>query len=210
MKISFEESFVLSTYLELFNRCYNLEDKRKYNADPQILVRHIEMHNVIFLLQNLLQALGITSEYSFSWNLKGPYSPGLENLLNNIDKKETAVENFYEEYNSKRNNFYCNRKQQLQELLYYLEDFQIEKIVVASVTLENILKEEFGSEILAGMIYLEKNIFPHTDLSTIVAELNKRGYFPTPQLAETIWKDLEIIGIRDSEVKRVYQKSKDA
>ena len=206
MAISFKEGFTLATYLELFNRCYNLEDKRKYDVGKQILVRHVEMHNVIFLLKNL----GITSEYSFMWDWKGPYSPGLENLLNNIDKKETAIENFYEEYNDKRNSFYNNRKQQLKELLYYLEDFQIEKIVMASTVLENILKEEMGSEILAGMIYLEKNVFPGTDLSTIVAGLNKRGYSLTPQLAETIWKDLEILGIKDSAVKRGYQKSKNA
>lgn len=205
MRLSFEEMAYLSLYLELFNRCYDPRDERKYEVGPGILVRHTEMQNMVYLLE----LLRISFQYGFSWNWRGPYSPGLQALLNELDQKEIKIEVFYDLYNQKRDVFCNTYEDQLNSTLseYYTKG-QIEKIANASLALEDILKEEEGSEWLVRIAYLAKTVIPGANLSEVINELNYLGYSIDSILAETIWKDLAIIGVKEKDTKRFTRERK--
>jgi len=206
MNLTYDERILLAIYLEFFNRCYDLDDKRKYEEGSEILVRHVEMQNIYYLLESLW----ISFQYGFTWNWKGPYSSGLQATLNELDKKKLDIEKFYTEYNDTRNSYYNNRySDQLSDILSnYLDERNIRKLALASFVLEDVLNQEQGSEILAGIIYIGKTVYPGQNLSIILPELNERGYNPSPELAEAIWKDLAILDIRDMDTKSFTRERK--
>ncbi len=60
MDLNFEERRYLILYLELFKCSYNPNDERKYDIqNHSILVRHIEMQNIAYLLENFKNKLYI-------------------------------------------------------------------------------------------------------------------------------------------------------
>lgn len=201
MDLKFEEKRCLILYLEFFNRCYNLDDERKYDVSPNhsLLVRHVEAQNIDFFLQSL----GIHSEYGYTWDWRGPYSPGFQLVLKSLDKKGEAIPVFYNTYNRDRSRGWNNNySEQLQDLLKdYFYNNEIIKISKASFALEDILHQEQGSEFLADIIYIGKTVMPGSDLPTILEEVNRRGVNPSLEIAEAIWKDLGILGIRSVEPK---------
>lgn len=202
MNLKFEEERCLALYLEFFNRCYNINDERKCDVAPNrsLLVRHIEAQNIDFFLQSL----GIHSDYGYTWNWKGPYSPGFQIVLNSLDKKGEAISKFYDSYNKDRSRGWnINYRDQLQDLLEnYLYRSEVAKISKASFVLEDILQQEQGSQYLADIIYIGKTVMPGSDLPTILEELNSRGVNLNPEIAEAIWKGLGILGIRSIEPKQ--------
>ncbi len=197
MDLKFEEKRCLALYLEFFNRCYSINDERKYDVTPthSLIVRHIEVQNIVYFLQTL----EIYFDYGFIWDWRGPSSPGLQAILNSLDKKEEAITEFYDSYNRDRSFVrYNNYNQQLQDsLTNYTHSENISKISTASFVLEDILKEERGSEFLADIIYIGKTVLPGSDLPRILKELNRRKVNPSPEISEAIWKDLAILGIRN-------------
>ncbi len=199
LELSFEEKLLLSLYLELFNRCYNPTDVRRYD-DSGVLIRHIEMQNTCYLFQTL----GVTpSNFGFMWEQKGPYSSGVQVLLRKLDFKGAHINHFYDHYNKKRNIWYQSYQQQLRELLFpYLSDEQIEKVAMTCYLLENTIQQEMGSEILAGMLFLIKTAYPGSDYSTIMKKLEERGYSSNSELTQEIWKTLSILGIIGMETKK--------
>lgn len=206
MNLDFEERRCLALYLEFFNRCYNVDDERKYDVSPthSLLARHIEAQNIDYFLQ----ALGIHSEYGYTWDWRGPYSPGFQLVLNSLDKKEEAIPEFYDSYNKDRSRGWNrNYRDQLQDLLQdFFYNSEITKISKASFVLEDILKEERGSEYLADIIYIGKTVLPGSDLPRILKELNRRKVNLSPETSEAIWKALGILDIRSIEPKEFKRK----
>lgn len=201
MDIEFKEGILLSLYLEFFNHCYDTEDKREYDKGKEILVRHVEMQNITFILQNL----GIINDgHSFMWDWSGPFSSGLQVILNKLDKKVASIKEFYESYNKNRNiAHYVTYEEQLKGMLfYYFRDNDIEKISKVISTIEGILKEERGSEILVDIIYIGKNILPSASLSEIIEYMKEKECYINIELIERIWEALAVLGIRQTAPKK--------
>lgn len=203
MNLKFEEEKYLALYLEFFNRCYNLNDERKYDTPTGriMLVRHLEVQNIEYFLQ----ALNIFSDYGYCWNWYGPYCEKLQNDLKHLDQKEESILEFYENYNKKRQEMCCRSYQeQLQYLLpEYLTRGQIARVSNAIFVLENILSKKHGSEYLADILYIGKTIIPGRGLAEIIEELKNRGIDIPPQMAKEIWRDLATLGLRHIEPKVV-------
>ncbi len=204
MNISFLEGLALATYLEFFNHQYDVADERKYKEGPELLVRHVEMQNLDFLLTVLLGK----DTYSYSWNFRGPYSPGFQILLNRLDTKKEDIAKFYEEYNKKREMHYNTYEEQLKGLLsYYLNEHSIMKVLKAIQILEGIFRKEMGSEIFAGLTYIERYVLPHERFSDAVKVLRERGYNPSDEILRDVEVALSLLNIIEMEPKSISNTS---
>lgn len=209
MDLSYNEKLLLALYLELFNKPYDINSNMVYGiygTNYNMLVRHVKMQNVCYLFQNL----GINIEnFSFSQNQYSPYSPGLEALLMDIDKKEDNIINFYEEYNKKRNKDHNNYKNQLQALLHdYLDKQQIDTVTKACYLLEDITSVSMGSEALCSMAYLYNSVYPKTDYEEINRRMIARNIFIDDKLSYQMWKSLKILGIVEIKPKTLKPEEK--
>lgn len=204
MDITFEEEFCLKLYLIFFNRYYDVNDDRKCTCDNiTIMRRHVEMQNIMYLKQILLDD---HTKYSFLWNYKGPESSKLKAVLNELDKKSTEINKFYLKCNEQLKKYYQNYNSQLQYIFPNTHINAIKKFAISSYVLEDILKEEEGSEILANIIYFEKCFLPGENLDRIINELNERGLNPSPRMIKEIWKDLAILNIIEMEPKTIKKR----
>ena len=78
--------------------------------------------------------------------------------------------------------------------------------------LEDILKAENGSMILAGMLYLYETVLPGAEKNRIFEELEKRfgvyGIQVDREFEKIVWRDAQIIGMIDIEKKYPVKKRK--
>jgi len=200
MNITYEEGLLLALYLEFFNRCYDLGDDRICSRDSnsETFARHIEMQNIIYISKCLMIC---NEDYCFTWaGWKGPYSINLENSINRLDEKPIEViDQFYEEYNSKRVSIYGKFQESLATTLFDMLTKGVP--AMASFVLEDILSQENGSDTLAKIVYIGKTVQPGQNLPYVLSQLNAYGDNPNQELAENIWKDLAILGIRKLDSK---------
>ncbi len=206
-KITYIEELLLAIYLELFSRWYDPTDDRVCVLNPplQIPTRHMEMQNIIYILQ----CLGVElPNYGFSWQGLVPCSLELELTLNKIDEKGyEAVEEFYIEYTRRRyQRNYNSYTSQLMELMKeYFKEGSICKIANSSLTLENILIQEEGSKTVAAMIYAMHNSGNvddgYNELNDALKALQSMGWttLPSPELTQNIWSALGHLGFREED-----------
>lgn len=191
MKLTFIEEVLLSLYLEYFDKEYDVSNDKLINIKRHpILERHNEMQNVLYIVK---ETAAYSEEYSFTWNWLCPYSPGLEIILNELDKKNESINSFYEEYNLRKSKYFNNYKDQLKYLLSkYYSDSCIEKIALSSFVFKNIFKRNNGSQATAQIIYVSKNVVPGEDLETVLDILQERNFDIDIDMAKEIWKNMDI------------------
>lgn len=195
--MKYAEKLLLALYLEFFDEYYKVFDERT-NKDG--LVRHTEMQNLVLLVQNL----GVTQlHYNFMMDFAGPISSGIQALLLKMDFKEAEIFAYYKNYVLERNQFYPSYQSQLNYL--FSKSFsseQIKRLAIASYVLKDILKWENGSQALASLIYISRNVLPHEDFDEILAYLEKNGYSYDFDLLQEIWHTMAILGLRFMESKK--------
>lgn len=152
MELSFAQKSILVLYKEFYKKEYDCSN-----------VSHIQMQNAIYVLWEN----GISSDmnFEFTWvdNL-GPYSPELENQLKILDLNGNLLIRFYNKYNFSG----CN----LLERIYKEE--QIEKIENCCNLLDILFNYQNIGEILGGLLFIGKNIYPGADFDYVNEELKKR------------------------------------
>ncbi len=169
MELSKEEKFLLLCYTELFNECYDVKDDTVFSADVKnIKLRHIKMQNACYIFK-IFGLLG--SNYIFSDNVTGPASDEVANLVSILDQKKNKIKEFYQNY--------IYNKQFL--LINFLgipssENKKIEFFDEICIELEEIVKEPYGSSLVANMIYLIFNNQTNSDFEEINNYLILFGY----------------------------------
>ncbi len=196
MELTYSEKCLLAIYLEYFGKEYDCHDDRKINAGNGYFKRHIEMQNVCYLIESLNSYLG--NDYGFVWNYTGPYSNGLSDNQKELDTKTEEIASFYKEYNTQT------------FLSEYCSSDDAKKIAFSSYVLENIMKYENGSMILAGLIYLHKTVLPVAKKERLFEELEKRfgvhGIIVNREFEEIAWLGVQIIGLAEIEKIEVEKK----
>ncbi len=206
MELRYKEKFLLALYLEYFGLEYDINDDRIINVrDSEFLRRHVEMQNICYLTINCDIYVG--NDYYFAWNYTGPYSDTLKSDLYRLDTKQVEIASFYKEYNGKRYGWAATYGNQLQGLLKECcSRDQANRIAFSSFVLEDIMKFENGSMILAGIMYLYKTVLPTANKNRIFEELEKRfgtyGIYTDRELEEIAWRNAQIIGLID--IKKKY------
>ena len=203
MELSFYEKLFLSFYDELYNKYYDVNDERMYDIGPGILVRHVEMQNVVFIFQTQ----GLLNNFAFTLNWCGPYSPGLQALLNELDKKSDEIRNYYQEYDKKKYGSHYNKyEEQLNDsLANLLEKDDINIVAHTCYLLDDIITQNFGIEAMSNLIYVFKTVLPGESFPNIIKYLEKQGQHYDSNLLERIWKYMALLNIRNKDVKQMIQ-----
>lgn len=85
---SYEQKMTLTAYELFFGNRYETSSDKKVRT-----AKHVEMQKMCYLLKVAGVEVGM---FDFSWNIKGPFSPGLLALLHSIDKNDTLLRDFYQ------------------------------------------------------------------------------------------------------------------
>ena len=84
---SYDQKLTLAAYEAFFGNQYETSTNKKIRTD-----RHVEMQKMCYLLKVAGVEIGM---FEFSWNIKGPFSPGLLALLHTIDSNTAQLKEFY-------------------------------------------------------------------------------------------------------------------
>ena len=182
-ELSYQEMMILSLYRKLFGKCYDCEEACTNNQG--IIQKHIDAQKVGFIFC----VLGIpVGDYNFSWDLAGPYSSTLQNILREVDKKGKEVREFYKD----------NDDVILRDLLN--NDYQISLINKMCGALgQSVQKDEKGAELLGSLLYISSKVMPFYGLSRVKKELIRRKNFfgDTDYISkiDKAWEQLEELGL---------------
>lgn len=153
-KLKFNEEVMLALYLEVFKEYYN-KGETKYCEDYNMTINEGKMQSICYIFQKL----GLfDEEYGFSLNWYIPYSPGIMSLQNDIDRKQSCVDNFYDEYYEKRkklDGIYTSLSK------YYSQE-QIDRVINATNILEELSQEQLGIELLSTLHFTMDRIYDDT------------------------------------------------
>lgn len=91
--LDFDQKKTLVAYERFYGNRYNTHSEEINNTEI-----HVETQKMCYLLKVAGVEIG---DFDYSWNFKGPFSPGLLALLRSIDRKDSDVLEFYEETSDK-------------------------------------------------------------------------------------------------------------
>ena len=93
-KLNFDQKRILVAFERFLGSRYNTHAGENGNT-----CMHVETQKMCYLLKKAGVEIG---DFSYSWNFKGPFSPGLLVLLRSIDRKDADVAEFYENAEEKK------------------------------------------------------------------------------------------------------------
>ena len=146
--LSYDQKKTLVAYEHFFGNRYRTSSKESGNTDM-----HVETQKMCYLLKIAGVDIG---DFDYSWNFKGPFSPGLLVLLRTMDRDGTAVSTFYED--SSKEEFLLDCADKVDNLRKVLEIDKHQDKLVQWV------------EILGSLVYISRAILPGTDFE----EVNQR------------------------------------
>lgn len=91
--LSYDQKKTLVAYEHFYGNRYNT-----HSEEPNNTGMHVETQKMCYLLKVAGVEIG---DFDYSWNFKGPFSPGLLALLRSMDRKNSDVLEFYEKVSEK-------------------------------------------------------------------------------------------------------------
>lgn len=119
---------------------------------------HVEAQKMCYLLKLIGIEIG---DFSYSWNSRGPFSPGLLVLLRSIDSCHKEVDLFYKKSEEKEK-YLKNIKSEIEDLRKKLDMDG------------NCSNSEPWIEILGSLAYLSRTVLPGADFECVSSYLKKR------------------------------------
>lgn len=147
--LSFDQKKTLAAYERFYGLRYCTHSKENSNTGS-----HVEMQKMCYLLKVAGVEIG---NFGYSWNFKGPFSPGLLALLRSMDRNDAEVLDFYEK-TTKKDHFLSEQLDKIDELR--------EKLEIDAHQEEN----EQWVEILGSLTYISRAMLPGADFK----EVNQR------------------------------------
>lgn len=92
-ELSFDQKKTLVAYEHFYGSRYNT-----HVGEVGSTGLHVETQKMCYLLKVAGVEIG---DFDYSWNFKGPFSPGLLALLRSMDRNENVVQSFYGEQSEK-------------------------------------------------------------------------------------------------------------
>lgn len=132
-------------------------------------VNNTETHTATQEMCFLLKISGIEiGDFQYSWNLRGPFSPGLLALMRSMDRNSEVVIDFYENETTK-------------------EEFSPDQVMKIDGLREILEIDEYRNqcvrwvEILGSLTYIARTMLPGSDFETV----NQRFIQEKPEYSET-------------------------
>ena len=181
-KLLYEEKRLLTLYRYMLRKEYDVEFRDVYDNSMELL-NHVEMQNAIYLAYNLLW----TEEYGFVWDKFGPKSPNLETNLNQLDKKNKQIIDYYEDFDD---NIYS--MDTIKKLTEFYETSKIKTLEKFTKLTKDILATPKGIELLADLTFIVDKGLPGVSFEVANKELRKeRPIFTNNDLNKYAYRCLE-------------------
>lgn len=149
-KLNYGQQKTLAAYETFFNQQYIA------NCDND---QHTDEHIITQKMVYLLQVAGIPiGDYDFSWNFKGPFSPGLLANLRDIDRNSDEVEIFYAENHQNP----ILPKELKQEILKIRAMLELERYKFCLL---------HWVELLGSLLYLSRSMLPGANYELVNKKL---------------------------------------
>lgn len=176
--LTFDQKKTLSAFEYFFEEKYNADDQTDNNTEL-----HVCAQKMCYLLKTCNVEIG---DYDFSWNFRGPFSPGLLVSLRSLDNNKGIVDEFYNGCDLE------NRKKS------YLGEYYIERINEIKQDLK--IKEHNGDisswiEILGSLAYISRSIMPGADFERVNERLVKeKQQYSDIERNRDAWSTLRKVG----------------
>lgn len=145
-ELSFTQKRALVAHEIFFGRRYAGTSLEPSNTDE-----HVATEKMCYILKIAGVEIG---DYDYSWNVKGPFSPGLLALLRSIDDQNDEVKKFYDEKTDK--NLYLRKYEDV------IEDLS-EKLKIK----EHMDIQYKWVELLGSLIYISRVMLPGENFEKI-------------------------------------------
>lgn len=165
----------MAAYEHFFGSRYNTHSEEEGNTAV-----HIETQKMCYLLKMTGIEIG---DFGYSWNIRGPFSPGLLAMLRSIDRMDEAVTDFYENKSSKATGF----SEQLRKIDELRENLKI------SEHKEHNLE---WVELLGSLTYISRTMFPGASFEVINRKLiHEKAEYCDEDLNRYAWGLLKNSGL---------------
>lgn len=144
--LNFDQKKTLAAYERFYGNQYRTHSEQMGNTEI-----HVQTQKMCYLLKVAGVEIG---DFDYSWNFKGPFSPGLLALLRSIDRKNAEVVDFYEK-TSEKELFLSDQSAMIDELREKLEIDAHQKHHVQWV------------EILGSLTYISRAILPGASFEVV-------------------------------------------
>ncbi|MBD5479647.1 MAG: hypothetical protein HDR08_16400 [Lachnospiraceae bacterium] len=154
MKLNFNQKSILDLYPKFYGKRYQCG-----LAGEEATQEHINVQKMCYLMKRFGISVG---NFGYSWDTYGPFSPGLQVALHDLDMRNEDVELFYEE--TEREQFYA--------------DNRIERLISVLHLAEHGQDLERWMELLGSLAFLSYSVLPGEDFDCVRQELTARkSYF---------------------------------
>lgn len=192
------EKRLLSLYLELYGREYDVNDTRTYENSKEYLKSN-ELQTTYLLFQ---RANVLYPNYHFTKGQHGVYSTRVQTTIDHLNQSEQDIQNFYQTYESVKNGDYFNYYCQLLSTLYpYFPDYQIYKITLTGYLFRDIVNQANGTEQLGKILLATQDIFFSKGLTELQDSFLQNhdsidsSLQESTSIQEAIWAKLTILGV---------------
>ena len=152
--LSFDQKRLLAAFECFVGKKY----ETPYTLGGNNTSMHVEAQKMCYLLKLIGIEIG---DFNYSWNDRGPFSPGLLVLLRSIDSCREEVELFYNDSEEKEK-YIKNVKSEIEDLRKRLD------------MSENFCNSEQWIEILGSLAYLARTVLPGAGFEYVSSYLKKR------------------------------------
>lgn len=168
MKLSFNQKSILDLYLKFYGKRY-----RCGVAGEEATREHINVQKMCYLMKRFGIPVG---NFGYSWDTYGPFSPGLQVTLHDLDMRNDDVEVYYEETKGEQSS--ANNK--------------IEHLINVLHLAEHSQDLERWMELLGSIAFLSYSVLPGEDFACVNQELvARKDYFNDAVEAFSAWSILK-------------------
>lgn len=156
--LSYDERLLLAAYEKILGNTYKFQDA---NRDAEHISRdHLQAQKIGYVLCQLK----LLTNYSFSWNKRGPFSSKFQELLIGLDAKPSSVNSFYE----------GNAQQALNNLLPECLMIMLDKVgqVFNNYIDQDNITDDL--ELLGSLLYIGATVLPGQSFEQVNIELQTR------------------------------------
>ena len=173
MNLSFNQRSILALYPKFYGVKYQCG-----LTQEKATQKHINVQRMCYLIKRFDIPVG---SYGYSWNMCGPFSPGLQEALHDLDTKGEAVDAYYDE------NAELFPEEERKKTSRLIDILQLAKHI-----------EDRGSwmGLLGSIAFLSYSVLPGEDFACVNRELVTRmNYYDNESRNLEAWNILENAGM---------------
>ena len=211
MDLNFDEKTMLNLYRLLYGDAYNLDNNEKVDLGRLSLIRHRKMQDAIYFLQQF-NCGGKQRVFTIDWYI--PYSVSLDLDLNNLEKKQEAIQQYNLKFGKSLSKLIrkINDVPTFEEYLdYFLKGYfeapEINKLKKIIPMFRKLKLDFKGMDTLCKMIYVINNNLPGVNNFNEINEFMEKDeyYKGNIELKHKLWKFLYLVGLRKIDKKFINE-----